>query len=181
MAGQRRIDRILDPGYLDGLTEMPTDELRRRRDDCEEEESGVSFARRILQGRLDILRAEVLRRRDAGNAQAGSILASLPDILGTDRSTTDPVQARATRFLVPPSVQYHRRDVDQIVDDESLTGLHDRPLEDLRVVVERLAEKERELSARRRALLDRIDALRDELLRRYKSGEAHVSDVLARR
>lgn len=181
MPGQRRIDRILDPAYLEGIEQLPTAELRRRRDDCEEEESGVSFARRVLQGRLDILRAEVLRRRDAGNPEAGSVLAALPDILGAEHTTTDPAHARATRFLVPPSVHYHRRDVDLIVDEASLTGLHERPLEDLREVVERLAEKERELSTRRRALLDRIDALRDELLRRYKSGEAHVSDVLTAR
>lgn len=181
MPGQRRIDRILDPGYLDGLGDLPTGELRRRRDDCEEEESGVSFARRVLQGRLDILRAEVLRRRDAGQPEALSVLASLPDILAGERHSSDPAHARATRFLVPPSVQYHRRDVDQIADDEILTGLPMRPLEDLRAIVERLAAKERELSSRRRALLDRIDAIRDELLRRYKCGEAHVSDVLAGR
>lgn len=181
MSGQRRIDRILDPGYLDGLEQLPTGELRRRRDDCEEEESGVSFARRVLQGRLDILRAEIMRRRDDGQEEAQSVLAALPDILGSERATADPSQARATRFLVPPNVQYHRRDVDQIVDEDSMTGLHARPLEEIRDVVERLAVKERELSDRRRELLDRIDALREELLRRYKSGEAHVSDVLAGR
>lgn len=181
MAGQRRIDRILDPGYLQGLEQLPTEELRRRRDDCEVEESGVSFARRVLQGRLDIVRAEVLRRRDDGNEAATSVLAALPDILGAERTSRDPAQVRATRFLVPPSVHYHRRDVDQIADDESLARLHERPLDDLRELAERLAEKERELSQRRRALLDRIDALREELLRRYKSGEARVSDVLAGR
>lgn len=181
MEGQRRIDRILDPGYLEGLRELPTEELRRRRDECEEEESGVSFARRVLQGRLDILRAEVLRRRDAGQAEAGTVLAALPDILGSERSETHPAQARATRFLVPPNVRYHRRDVDQILDEESVAGLQTRPLDELREIMERLAAKERELSDRRRALLDRIDAIRDELLRRYKSGEAHVADVLAGR
>lgn len=181
MERQRRIDRILDPGYLDGLRELPTDELRRRRDECEEEESGVSFARRVLQGRLDILRAEVLRRRDAGQAEAETVLAALPDILGAEQSNTHPAHARATRFLVPPTVRYHRRDVDQILDEESVAGLQTRPLDELREIVERLAAKERELSDRRRALLDRIDALRDELLRRYKSGEAHVADVLAGR
>lgn len=179
MDGQRRIDRILDPGYLDGLRELPTEEIRRRRDECEEEESGVSFARRVLQGRLDILRAEVLRRRDAGQPELDTVLAALPDILGADHSSSHPAQARATRFLVPPTVRYHRRDVDQILDEESVAGLQTRPVDELREIVERLASKERELSDRRRALLDRIDALRDELLRRYKSGEAHVADVLA--
>lgn len=181
MAGQRRIDQILDPAYVEGLDAMSTDEIRRRRDAAEEEESGISFARRVLQGRLDILRAEALRRRDAGADEAGSVLEALPDILGDERGSTDPVHARVTRFLVPPSVQYHRRDVDQIADDDSLAGLRERSVDQLLEMVERLAEKERELSQRRRLVLDRIDALRDELLRRYKSGTADVSDVLADR
>lgn len=181
MAGQRRIDRILDPSYVEGLDELSTDEIRRRRDACEEEESGISFARRVLQGRLDILRAEALRRREAGHEEAGSVLAALPDILGDEGTTSDPAQTRVTRFLVPPSVQYHRRDVDQAVDEESLAGLRERPVEELLEMVERLGTKERELSSRRRQVLDRIDALRDELLRRYKSGAANVSDVLAER
>lgn len=181
MAGQRRIDRILDPSYLEGLEELPTDEIRRRRDACEEEESGISYARRVLQGRLDIVRAEALRRRDDGSEQAGSILAALPDILGRDHVTSDPAHTRVTRFLVPPSVQYHRRDVDEIADEDAVTELRGRSVDSLLEMVERLAAKEHELSTRRRAVLDRIDALRDELLERYKSGEARVSDVLADR
>lgn len=179
MTGQRRLDRILADDYLDDLSSLPTPELRRRRDECEEEESGISYARRILQGRLDILRAEAIRRRDAGQQEAGAVLAALPDILGDEGSVTGPAQARVTRFLIPPTVRYHRREVDSIASDESISAMTQRPTEQLQEAVEQLARKERELSAVRRQLLDRIDALRDELVRRYKSGAAHVSEVLS--
>lgn len=181
MTGKRRIDRILAQGYLEGLEDRSTDEIRRARDECEEEESGISFARRLLQGRLDIIRAEVLRRRDEGNDEAVSILGRLPTILGDEGGGTGPRSARATRYLVPPSVQYHRRDVDQIADDQSLANIRTRSLAELRELVAELSGKEQQLSRTRRVLLDRIDALQEELIRRYKSGAANVGEVLANR
>lgn len=180
MAGQRRIDRILADDYLDALGDRPTDEIRRLRDEAEEEESGISYARRVLQGKLDIVRAEAVRRRDAGSQTAASVLESLPGILRGDDDHSGRPAARVTRFLVPPSVQHHRRSVDQIADDAVLATLRERPDEELAELVRDMADKERELSRVRRALLDRIDALQAELTRRYKSGAANVSELLSR-
>jgi hypothetical protein len=180
VAGQRRIDRILADEYLDALGEHPTVEIRRMRDECEEEESGISYARRVLQGKLDILRAEALQRRDAGSEVAASVLEQLPGILGGEGGGSGSPAARVTRFLVPPSVQHHRRAVDQIADDMVLATLRQRSDEELAELVQSIADKERELSRVRRQLLDRIDALQEELTRRYKSGAANVSELLAR-
>ncbi|MBW3619854.1 MAG: aerial mycelium formation protein [Actinobacteria bacterium] len=180
MAGQRRIDHIQAEGYLADLELRDTDEIRRMRDECEEEESGISYARRVLQGKLDIVRAEVVRRRDAGSVTAASVLEGLPGILGGDDVGSGRPATRVTRFLVPPSVQHHRRTVDQLADDTVLAKLRDRSDEELAELVERMAEKERELSSLRRLLLDRIDALQAELTRRYKSGAANVSELLTR-
>jgi hypothetical protein len=179
MAGQRRIDRIQAEDYLSDLEERSTDEIRRMRDECEEEESGISYARRVLQGKLDIVRAEAVRRRDAGSETAASVLEGLPGILSDDGPTGRPAP-RVTRFLVPPGVQHHRRTVDQLADDTVLAKLRERPDDELAALVARMAQKERELSALRRLLLDRIDALQAELTRRYKSGAANVSELLAR-
>lgn len=180
MAGQRRIDRVLADDYLAGIEDRPTAEIRRMRDECEEEESGISFARRVLQGKLDIVRAEALRRREAGSETAASVLESLPSILSEANQQSGPA-ARATRFLVPPSVQHHRRAVDQIADEGALARVRDRDDEELSDLVTQLSQKESELSTTRRQLLDRIDALQAELTRRYKSGTADVSELLAPR
>jgi hypothetical protein len=179
VTGQRRIDRILDDAYLDGLSERSTDDIRRMRDECEEEESGLSYARRILQGRLDIVRAEVVRRRDAGNHEAGPVLDRLPSILGDASHTSEPAHARAPRFLVPPSAIRGRRDLDRVADEDNLSDLPGRSMQELTDLVDSLAEREHDLSTRRRSLLDRIDRLQDELIQRYKTGAADVSDVLA--
>jgi hypothetical protein len=55
--GQRRIDRVLDPGFVAGVGQLDLAELHARREEAEE--ADISFLRRLLQGRLDILRAEL--------------------------------------------------------------------------------------------------------------------------
>jgi hypothetical protein len=52
------------------------------------------------------------------------------------------------------------------------------PDERLGTIAEQLEEFERRVSQRRRALHTAIDALQEEMLRRYKSGEASVDALL---
>lgn len=171
---------MLAPDYVADLPARTTDEIRAMRDAAEEEESGVSYARRILQGKLDILRAEALRRRDEGEAVT-SVLEALPDILADEpRPTGGPLPVRAPRHLIPPTVRHHRREVDAIVDEDVLADLTARSIDELAALVAELAERERRLSATRRTLLDRIDRLQEEMTRRYKAGTANVGEVLAR-
>jgi hypothetical protein len=55
-SGQRRIDRVLDPRFVAGVGQLDLAELRSRREEAEAEEADISYLRRLLQGRLDILR-----------------------------------------------------------------------------------------------------------------------------
>ena len=64
--GNRRIDRVLSEDFVDGVGEMPLEELRRRRREAEQEEVDLSYLRRMLHGRLDLLVAES-RRRSSGS------------------------------------------------------------------------------------------------------------------
>lgn len=182
MPQRRRLDRILADDYLTELGERSTDDIRRMRDECEEEEAGISFARRCLQGKLDIVRAEAVRRRDvaSGNGEVRTLLDALPSILG-DEHVVRPMRSRVTRFLVPPSVQYHRREVERLASEQVLSGLTERSTEELTELATEMARQERDLSTLRRQLLDRIDALQEELAGRYRSGEAQVGDVLKQR
>lgn len=180
MNGRRRLDRILAPNYLDDLAARSTGEIRALRDECEEEESDVSFARRMLQGKLDILRAEALRRQESGrNGDVASLLDALPQIL-SDEVPARPLRPRVPRSLVPSAVQYQRREAERLVEDDTLALLEEKSTEELTEVVHLLAKKERELSELRRQLFDRLDALQEELTRRYQRGEASVAEVLPR-
>lgn len=176
MAG--RLDDILADAFVDDLDGVSTEELRRRRAVCEEEERGVSYARRVLQGRLDILRAELLRRESGGDEDAAPLLARLPDILGHDQIATDPVHARATGLAIPEVATSYTDELDAVVDEPTLLSLPERPVGELEELIDRLAEHERYLSGIRRQLFDRIDRLREELAARYKNGRASIGELL---
>lgn len=179
MAGtDETIARILDPAYLDDLTARPIEEIRAMRAECQAVETGLSYLRRVVQGRLDIVDAELERRRVGGDpGDISSLIERLPEILadhlrapGTGRlpNTLEPGQA-------DPELEQR---LERLVSDrklDSITGVDDASLTTAR---DELAELEHEVSSRRRAMFDRIDQLQAELTRRYKSGEATVESLL---
>ena len=83
--GRRRVDRVLGPGFLDDLDSLTLQELRERRHDAEQEDADLSYIRRLLQGRLDIIRAE-MRPAGAPPVTTGS---------STTSPTCSPTTARA--------------------------------------------------------------------------------------
>jgi hypothetical protein len=173
-AGNRPIDRILAPEHLFGLAQRSIEDLRAMRSEAEQEETDLSYLRRLLQGRLDILEAEVARRR-SGDAGV-SLVDSLPGILADDRSEPHGLGRHTT--IEPSRVDSHRRWVEALVADSELsdpTRHDDDTLSRLRDV---LAGEEVEVSRKRRAVQAVMDALSGELTRRYKDGEANVNDLL---
>src|SRR5215217_1338650 len=98
--GHRRIDRVLDPRFTDGVERLDLAELRARREEAEAEEADVSYLRRLLQGRLDILRAELERRSAGGDQDVAGLLAGLPAILTDDAPGT---------FSAVPRIQLRSR------------------------------------------------------------------------
>lgn len=179
--GRQQLERILADGFLEGLPDWPTSDVRAARADCEAEEEAVSYARRLMQGRLDILRDELQRRdrREDGDGEATDVLVRLAAVLSADRPApgASPLQARATRLRVPAEAADYEAEVERVVGADFLDDLHHRPIAELADAVERLAAHEHDLSRARRGLFDRIDRLRDELARRYKDGSAAVSDL----
>ena len=67
----RRIDRILDHSYLDGLDSLSLEDVRARRDECMAEREYLSLLRRLVQGRAEILQAE-LASRGGGDDRLGT-------------------------------------------------------------------------------------------------------------
>lgn len=176
---EERFAWVMSSSFVSGLETLDTDELRRRRAAAEAEEESLSYVRRLLQGRLDILRAELRCRHQAGSDRAGDLLSQLSAVLTDEHpSARDTVGTRATRLRVPDETQPHQQRLEAVVAGSSLDDLEDLPVETLEVYVERLTAHERELSAARRKLFDRIDALRNELAARYKDGRAAISDLL---
>src|ERR1700733_3492375 len=71
------------PEYLEGLEGWPIDRVRAKRDIATEAETGLSYLRRIVQGRLDIVLSEQDRRQhDDGPGDLDDLVGRLPEILG---------------------------------------------------------------------------------------------------
>lgn len=77
---------------LPDLTTLSDDDLREKIHDLEKEEDDISFRRRVLHGRIDILRAELVARlRDqvsAGEAKLADV-TRLSEILTAKHEPTD--------------------------------------------------------------------------------------------
>jgi hypothetical protein len=173
--GHRRIDRVLDPDFTDGVEALDLAELRARREEAEAEETDVSYLRRLLQGRLDILRAELVRRSAGGDQDVAGLLAGLPAILTDDAPGTF---GAVPRVQAPSRAGEHRRRVERLVSDETIARLPELDVEELTRAVEVLAREEEKVSTSRRALQRVVDVLRGELARRYRDGTAQVSQLL---
>lgn len=172
---RRRIDTVLAPEYVADIDNLSLPELRERRRLAEEEEVEQSFVRRVLQGKLDLLQAELRIR--AGETH--SLIESLPDVLADEAPR--PEFGRLPRLLSPPDHPYGRRPGDQFVTDDTLARLEESSSEDIEGLIAGLQDQERRVSALRRRLHGVIDALQGELTRRYVSGAASVDGLLGGR
>jgi len=165
VVNERRIDRVLDPAFLQGLETLSLEELRGRRDDCMAEREYLSLLRRLVQGRLEILRAEQEGRRGGGDV--APVLDRLPEILATDEGGD--ARGEAVRVGLPDDeMALARRRVERLVADAGVSDpstLDDVPLSE---AAERFSDEERELSASRHAVITVLDQVLDELKRRYK-------------
>jgi hypothetical protein len=172
--GKRRIDVVLEPEYLEGLDDLDLDEVRRRRDTATEVEAQISYYRRLLHGRMDLLDFEQRRRR---GDEERSIIEALPEILAKGMILGSEPSLRHIETMPPlPSVT-GRRLIDKIMDDGVLANLPELSDEELVEAIERLREVETNLSVQRRQLHQVIDALQDQMIARYRSqqDEAPVS------
>jgi hypothetical protein len=143
-------------------------------------EGGLSFVRRMIHGRLDIVGAEVKRRREGGDpSDLSGLVAQLPELLGEhDEGRGAPT--RSPRLLEVAAVPDELAvELDQIVDVDALTALSDQDTATLESMTGRLVEFERWVSERRRTVQERLDQLQAEIVRRYRDGEASVDSLLA--
>ncbi len=173
--GHRRIDRVLAEGYLADLPHLPLDEVRSLRGEAEQEETDLSYLRRLLQGRMDILRAELDRRAGSGGT---SLVDDLPRILADDMHPSAPRGLGHHTAVEPSRSAAHRRYVEALVSDVDLSNPDAHDDAELRRILEVLEREERQVSGKRRQVQAVVDACAAEITRRYRDGEADISSLL---
>jgi hypothetical protein len=171
-----RIERLLDPAFIEGLRELPMEEVRAKRAECSEVEVGLSMLRRMVQGRLDIVGSDLQRRAGGEPADLATLVDQLPEILSDHERP--PGMGRLPTLLVPSDIDDLTAEVDALADPRRLSSLPEMDEGEVRALADALGELERRTSDQRRLLLDRIDAVQEEIVRRYKAGEANVDSLL---
>jgi hypothetical protein len=138
------------------LSALRLDELRAYRADLSTEEERVSYWRRLLQGRVDILEVR---------AASGSLVspADLVRVLG------DTGTGRSRRALMLVESPEELPDLPDLQELTLLWAADPQEADDVTDLVERLRDWEKVLSDYRRALHERIDAATGELVVRYRA------------
>ncbi len=178
------LEQVLADDLLEGLTTRPMEEIRSQRTRTAQVESDVSLARRVVQGRLDIIGYEARRRSgdaDAADALPG-LLFDLPSLMTDeprpDAPTTTP-GSRPVSITAPGEVAAELVErLDAVASPGKLTSVGELADEELADLLDRMRSYESELSTVRRRLHDRIDVFQAEIGRRYRDGEASVDSLL---
>jgi hypothetical protein len=150
-------------------------DLRAERTRLQLEEDAVSYARRMAQGRIDLAREELTRRRD-GTPALGIDARELASVFareGGGGSSRPPREATVSPDH--PLVAELERLCER-VGFGNMRTLDDAALAD---AIAALGDYEGRRSAERKALFGRIDALTAELVQRLKSSGAGVADLIA--
>ena len=172
------INRLLSPDYVEGLDTASMDEVRRRRQECQDLETGQSYLRRLVQGRLDIVHVEIERRLDKTEGpDLERLVSRLPAILA-EHSRDPEARGQLPAVGLPEGEIAGLSELDAVIDTGRLGSLDELTDIELHALADRLDEMERSISLKRRVLHEHIDAFQGEIVKRYKSGEATVDALL---
>jgi hypothetical protein len=148
----------VEPEPLPDLSTLSDDDLQARIRELEREEDAISFRRRVLHGRIDILRAEYVARLRTQVSDEGVVPEPGSGLL--ERSIYD-----GTGELAEP------HELDPLPDLTTVTDA------ELRAMIHDLEREEDDVSLRRRFLHGQIDILRAARYDRLRSGKLDVSDL----
>lgn len=173
MEHRRRFDILQDTEFLADLETASVAELRDRRRMADEVETELSFYRRLLHGRMDLLAFELNRR---SGKETRSLIEALPEILGAGERAGGQ-QQRMPKLLAPDLPEERRRHIDRVLEDDFLSRLPECETDELSEIQQVLAETEQEISTDRKSVQQVFDAIQVEIMRRYKEGQVDPDEL----
>lgn len=174
---RRRIDIISDDGFADDLANVTLDDLRDRRHLCDVVDTELSYYRRLLHGRMDLLAFEMRRR---SGEETRSLIEALPEILAdSEGGFNEELPARSLPIEAPDIPLTGRRDIDRVLEDDFLAHLPTIETSEIEQIQTLLAETEAAISTQRRTVYDAYERIQSELSRRYRDGLADVDELLS--
>ena len=155
-----KLERVLASDYLGDLDARSVEELRVLRDECREVGDDLSYLRRQVHGRLDIVRWELARRAAGeGPSTLEELIPKLDGILSDNVHA--PGHSQMVDNVEPPDLDELTEELDSLVlPTWSLIELDEGALRDWAAKLEELEEG---YSRPRREVFQREDAVKDVL------------------
>lgn len=170
------LESILDEFDLTGLSLQPLDALRALRHRLDEVEVGLSYGRRMAQGRIDIVLCELGRR--TGSSAPADLITLLPDALSTHTRGDGPPRPLPD-VEIPAFSDRIVAELDAILTPSALGDIGSIASGDLNELVDSLSRAEQEIGHQRHEVHRMIDDVQEEIIGRYRSGAASVDDLLS--
>jgi hypothetical protein len=173
------LDRILTSSYLDDLDSRSLGEIRSMRTQCQEAEVALSYLRRLIQGRLDIVHTYLEHPGSDALRDLGTLVNDLPGILSSGPGRPSG-PGHLPQLLSPDTEEADlTEELDAVLGADEIGTLADLDIDQLNSIAGRLDALESRVSVDRRALHERIDRLQAELVDRHKTGRASVDGLLS--
>lgn len=181
-SAQETLAPLLVDDYLDDLGAKSLDEIRAMRNECQHAEVALSYVRRLIQGRLDIVNTFLEYPPVRGSLDLGTLVRDLPGILSAGPGRA-PGFGHLPMLIAPDTEGSELTDelmaeLDSVLGADEIGRLSELPRDQLEDLSVRLAAIERRVSDVRRALHHRIDTLQAEVVERHKTGQASVDELL---
>jgi hypothetical protein len=176
----KELDRLFAPDYLDDMNGRSLDEVRAMRAECQDVEEVVSYLRRVVQGRLDVVHS-FLDHHETGQSvgDLDSVVEDLSAIIGSGPARP-PGYGRLPSQMSPDMERVDlTQEIDEVLDADGIGKLPTMSEGELRGLAERLTVIEQRISDQRKMLHERIDALQAQIVSRYKTGEATVDGLMS--
>jgi hypothetical protein len=173
---------LLVDGYLDDLGAKELDQIRAMRTECQHAEVALSYVRRLIQGRLDIVNTFLEYPPVGASLDLGTLVRDLPGILAAGPGR-GPGLGHLPLLIGPDTEDSELTDelmaeLDNVLGADEIGRLSELPRPQLEDLSARLTGIERRVSGVRRALHQRIDTLQAEIVERHKTGRASVDELL---
>ena len=173
------LDRILTSTYLDDIETRSLGEIRSMRTQCQEAEVALSYLRRLIQGRLDIVHTYLEHPGSDALRDLGALVNDLPGILSSGPGRPSG-PGHLPQLLSPDTEEADlTEELDAVLGADEIGTLADLDIDQLNSIAGRLDALESRVSVDRRALHERIDRLQAELVDRHKTGRASVDGLLS--
>ena len=169
--GTDRMAHILDPAYQERLDDVDTDEVRRRRDETLAERDYLSYLRRLIQTRQDLLSYEKARR--VAGAEPKPLLDRLIAVLALGPQGGS--RGEALRLQIrPEDIERAEKRMDETLGSLNLAEPLVLEDDELDRALELLGSAERAISEDRKAVFRVHDLLQEELKRRYRTDPSAI-------